>query len=149
MRNFNANLLIVLLAVGLNAAPVPKKLISWNEEALLEGRWEIDTVDTTGNGPDTISEDFAKFTFQFKDGTLTTGTEKNPGWTNVKSKLDAKANPKQIILEISPGYFVKNIYEIEGDTLKWCEWQKEDAPDNFTGGSGKNSFVLKRVREDK
>jgi len=48
-----------------------------------------------------------------------------------------------VISFVSTGH--KNIFEVDGDTLKWCECNKTTPPDNFVGGSGKNSFVFKRA----
>ena len=147
MRRFLAASFGGLIAFALLAAPIPKALKKKSDEELLEGRWEIVTLDTSGAGPQAQNGDFGTFHFIYKAGVLSTGTKTSPGWKDVKMTLDPTANPKVMTLETSPGRFIKNIYEIDGDTLKWCEWQKESPPDNFTGGNGKNSFLLKRATE--
>lgn len=147
MRRFLVASLGGLVTFALFAAPIPKALKNKSDEERLGGRWELVTLDTTGNGPDTVSADFSTFHFTYTSGILNTGTKTSPGWKGVKVMLDPTANPKVMTLETSPGRFIKNIYEIDGDMLKWCEWQKDSPPDNFTGGNGKNSFVLKRATE--
>jgi uncharacterized protein (TIGR03067 family) len=135
-----------LIAFTLLAAPVPKAVKRKTDEERLEGRWEVVTLDG-GGGPQAPTDSYSTFHFTYKAGVLNTGRERDPGWVNVKVTLDPTASPKVMTLETSPGRFIKNIYEIDGDTLTWCEWQKEAPPDDFTGGNGKSCFVLKRAKE--
>jgi uncharacterized protein (TIGR03067 family) len=137
-----------LIAFSLLAAPVPKGVKKKTDEELLEGRWEIVTLDE-GDGPKVPADSYRTFHFTYRAGVLNTGRERNAGWVNVKVTLDPTMSPRVMTLETSPGRFIKNIYEIDGDTLKWCEWQRPDPPTGFTGSNGQNCFVLKRATDEK
>jgi uncharacterized protein (TIGR03067 family) len=135
--------LLVLLA-PLVAAPIPKTLKkAGNPSEALQGRWEIVTLDTSGT-PQVQTGDFGTFYAVVEGDLFTTGTKGGPGFTKVKFTLDTEASP-MVMTFVESGN--KNIFEVDGDTFKWCESMKPTPPDNFTGGSGKNSFVFKRAEK--
>ena len=71
-------------------------------------------------------------------------------------KLDSTTIPKQITLTYKSGNVereVVGIYELDGDRLKIClpkfpKYEKAAIPKDFTAskGSGRNMFILKRVK---
>ena len=124
------------------AAPIPKQLRKNNDPLkALQGRWEIVTLDTSGT-PSAQTGDFGTFYAVVEGNTFSTGTKGGPGFDKVKFTLDTEASP-MVMTFTDIGN--KNIFEVEGDTLKWCESNKTTPPDSFVGGNGKNSFVFKRA----
>jgi uncharacterized protein (TIGR03067 family) len=149
MQRLFAALLLNLIAFTLLAAPIPKGEKKKSDEQLLEGKWEVVSMDS-GTGQQKPNSNWESLTLSYKSGVLNTGTNTRPGWEDAKVKLDSTSNPKVMEVERGQGRVVKYIYEIDGDTLKWCEWNKSDTPpDNFTGGGrhGKNSVLFKRAKE--
>ena len=133
--------LLVFLAPS-NAAPIPKQLRKNNDPLqALQGRWEIVTLDTTGT-PAVQTGDFGTFYAVVEGSTFRTGTKGGPGFDKVKFTLDTEASP-MVMTFTELGN--KNLFDVEGDTLKWCESQRSTPPDSFVGGGGKNSFVFKRA----
>jgi uncharacterized protein (TIGR03067 family) len=133
--------LLVFLA-PLSAAPIPKQIRKKSDPLeALQGRWEIVTLDTTGT-PAVQTGDFGTFYAVVEGNTFSTGTKGGPGFDKVKFTLDTEAIP-MVMTFTDLGN--KNLFEVDGDTLKWCESQKTTPPDNFVGGNGKNSFVFKRA----
>jgi uncharacterized protein (TIGR03067 family) len=135
---------LALAAVFAVAAPVPKPVKKPDDASLLEGRWESVTVDT-GRGPlaDTA------WWIEFKDGKLSTGNGSTNGYSGRAFKLDPAASPKHLDIDNLQGQHHLTIYEIDGDTLKWCESQSTfSRPTEFkSSADGKCCFVFKRVEK--
>ncbi len=135
-------LLGVIAFAAVTAAPIPKQLRKNNDPLqALQGRWEIVTLDTSG-APSAQTGDFGTFYAIVKGNTFSTGTKAGPGFDKVKFTLDTEASPMVMTFT---GLGNKNLFEVDGDTLRWCESQRKKPPDNFIGGNGKNSFVFKRA----
>ena len=139
--------LVVLVAAAAVAAPVPKAAKKKSDAEQLEGRWEIVTLDT-GGGSQVPTGDTATFYMVIKDGKLSTGTRGGPGYQNREIKLDPAQSPKWLDISDTQGLYHLSIYELDGDTLKWCETNSRDArPTEFKGGNANNYFVWKRAKE--
>ena len=133
--------LLVFLAPS-SAAPIPKQIRKKIDPLeALQGRWEIVTLDMTGM-PAEQTGDFSTFYALVEGDLYSTGTNGGPGFDKIKFTLDTEANP-MVMTFVETGH--KNIFEVDGDTLKWSESQKTIPPDNFIGGNGKHSFVFKRA----
>jgi uncharacterized protein (TIGR03067 family) len=132
--------LMVLLALPAVAAPVPKALKKKADAELLVGRWEGVTLDTGGGpGPATT------WYIEFRDGKLSTGDAGGKGYVERAYKIDPDASPKQLDIDAGNGQFILNIYELDGDTLKWCESASTTKrPAEMKAGDGFNLFVFKR-----
>ncbi len=137
-----ALLLIFATALSAIAAPVPKAVKKADDAALLEGRWESVSIDTGGG-----SRADATWWFDVKDGKLSTGCGQSNGYTARAFKLDLTASPKQLDLDDLSGKFILTVYQLDGDTLTWCESSSttKRATDLQTAG-GFNLFVFHRAK---
>ena len=137
--------LVLMLAVGLAvAAPVPKAVRKADDSALLEGRWESVSIDTgSGTRADTT------WWLDITDGKLSTGCGQSNGYAACAFKLDQTASPKQLDIEVANGQFILTVYQLDGDTLTWCESSSTTnrATELQTAG-GFNLFVFKRVKKE-
>jgi uncharacterized protein (TIGR03067 family) len=145
MRTVSLSLLLVIASAVL-AAPVPKAAKKKSDLELLEGRWEIVTLDT-GGGLQVQTGDFATFTLTVKDGKLSTATKSSPGYTSLPFRIDESQSPKHLDIE-TPNQSMSCLYEVDGDTLRWCHPQPgQPRPTELKGGNGSYLFVWKRVKE--
>ena len=135
MRGLLALGLGVLLATGVATGGDAK-----TDSAKLQGKWTGEFKDTT------FELTFAKATF-----TLTiVGKETYKG----TFKIDPKKKPKELDLTFTEGNELKGktsngIYEVTGDTLKWCanEPGKMDRAKDFKEmGPNYLNITLKRVK---
>lgn len=118
------------------------------DQKALQGKWEG------------VIEGKDQLTFTFKDNKWTLqAKEKKEFSFSGTFKLDAAAKPKAIDLKIEGGsdkektekYIGKTslgIYEISGDTLRWCasEPGNTDRPTAFEKGAGHLLVEFKRVK---
>lgn len=138
-----ALLIAFALTVSAAAAPVPKAAKKADDLTLLEGRWEGVTCDT-GSGPYACPD----YWFEVKDGKLSTGIKKDPGYVTRTLRLDPNASPKQIDVDDTRGAFHLGIYELDGDTIRWCEsGSTVNRPTEFKATKGFNLLVYKRVKD--
>jgi len=144
--------ILALLAAGLLmgvalSAPVPKALKNKVTDAeLLAGRWEIVSED---EGNDHKRKDSTMYAV-FKDGNVSTGSAARTGFVNRPFKVEDGQSHKCLDVEYAPGKFVPYIYELDGDTLRWCHSQPDQPrPTEFKGGRGRYCFVYRRVQEEK
>jgi uncharacterized protein (TIGR03067 family) len=125
------------------AAPVPKVAKKADDLTLLEGRWEGVTCDS-GSGPYACPD----YWFEVKDGKLSTGIKASPGYVTRTLRLDPNATPKHIDVDDTLGGFHLGIYELDGDTIRWCESSSTTKrPTEFKAANGFNLIVYKRAKE--
>ncbi|MBL8865012.1 MAG: TIGR03067 domain-containing protein [Planctomycetia bacterium] len=154
MRYSLGSLVLFAACATLIAAPVPKEKPAVKDEEAIIGIWSFEKFDTGGegdaNGPP--QEELAKMRLEFKkDGKMTisrgqAGKEKNGTY-----KLDPSAKVKTIDFiderRTSPG-----IYELNGDTLKLCIAEGNNAarPTEMKPDGKRMAVVtLKRVKDEK
>jgi uncharacterized protein (TIGR03067 family) len=153
MRYLLGSFVLFASCAALIAAPVPKEKPAVKDEDAILGTWSFEKIDTGDeggeNGPP--QEQLAKMRLEFKkDGKMTisrgeAGKEKNGTY-----KLDPTAKVKSIDLiderRTSPG-----IYELNGDTLKLCIAEGNNAvrPTEMKPDGKRIAVVtLKRVKDD-
>lgn len=138
-----ALLLTFALALSAVAAPVPKPLKKADDLTVLEGRWEGVTVDT-GSGP----SNGGSYWFEVKDGKLSTGIGTTPGYVARTLRIDATTTPKQIDVDDTRGGFHLGIFEIDGDTIRWCESSSTtNRPPEFKAVNGFNLLIYRRAKD--
>src|SRR5437868_4364668 len=106
MRGLLAFGLVGLLAVGVSTAAGGK-----DDQAKLQGKW----VGELKGEKITLTCDKDKFTFEFGEKAVFKGT----------FKIDPAKKPRHIDLAVKDGPMFEGqtahgIYELDGDTLKWC-----------------------------
>ncbi len=117
--------LLACMVVGLLlGADAPKDDVKKDKEKL-QGAWKAVTAEADGKLQDDAEERRLTFSgdeFSLKKGEETMGKG--------KFKIDSSKKPKEIDLEFVEskrdalrGKTVLGIYELDGDTLKWC-WNK-------------------------
>jgi uncharacterized protein (TIGR03067 family) len=110
----------------------------------LQGRWVTEKSEKEGT---------AEFKFEKNKFTiLIDGKDSYKG----TFKIDASKKPKQMDLTVTEGEKFKDetslaLYQIEGDTLKWCAGEpgKKDRPKEFPEKQGDSKYlylVLKRAK---
>jgi uncharacterized protein (TIGR03067 family) len=110
----------------------------------LEGTWEATAV--TRNGKDASADEVQKHTMTIKGDQLHYQMFR----TIIKGKiqLDSGKTPKEIdLVHEHDGASRKWIYELKGDTLRFCFKTREaDRPTEFTGKMGFLLVVFKKVK---
>jgi uncharacterized protein (TIGR03067 family) len=154
-------LLSLLAAVALPAllvaAPVPKDKEKLKDEEAILGTWKIEKFDTGGGpgGPPPGEVDKIRFVFE-KDGKMK--FVGGPGGEDAATtyKLDPTAKVKTLDLTMTrPGsgpQTALGIYEIDGDTLKWCmaEGANKARPEELkANGKGTVVVTFTRVKDEK
>lgn len=143
----------LLLACGLAlAAPIPKdKDKPKKDEDAIQGVWQLDAIDA-GPGVPAPPPGGPMIRFTFKDGKLEVSMGGQPMGKQGDYKLDPAAKPKSIDLVEGGGQNAPGIYELDGDTLKIClaEGQNAVRPTEFKP-DGKRVVVVtfKRVKDEK
>ena len=144
----------VLVACGLAvAAPVPKaKEKPKPDTEAIQGVWQLDKFDL-GQAGQVPPPGIESIRFTFKDRKLTVSRN---GQTDAKQgeyKLDPTSKPKSIdLIEPGGGRNTLGIYELDGDTLKICLAERQNAvrPTEFKPDGMRFSVVtFKRVAEAK
>ena len=144
--------LVTLLAVGvLLAADAPKGDAKKDQEAL-QGTWR--PVSSEQDGKDQTDE--------AKDHTLTfekdTFTVKKGDEVRIKGtfKVDPSKKPKTIDMTVTEGgkdedkgKEIHGIYELDGDTLKWCTSRpgNKERPKEFSTKEGGDDMLVKLKKE--
>jgi uncharacterized protein (TIGR03067 family) len=133
----------LLLAVGLSvAAPVPKSLKKHDDARLLNGRWVRVSLDV-GEG---ASPDPSRWVVVRDGKMLSGGTDIQDIGENAFT-LDPSQSPKTLDVNwANKSVTTRYIYELDGDTLRWCH-AEEERPAEFKGGDGRFCVVWKRVKE--
>lgn len=144
-------LVAAAFAVGLTAAPTPKEKDKAKDEDAIQGTWKIESFDLGGaqGGPPPGEVEKIRMTFK-KDGKLAMSRGQGDDREG-EYKLDASAKPKAIDL-IAEGRTSLGIYELDGDTLKLCiaEGQNATRPEEMKPDGNRQAVVtLKRVKEEK
>jgi uncharacterized protein (TIGR03067 family) len=135
MRGLLALGLVTLCAVGVATGGDAKQ-----DAAKLEGKWVGETKGIKIEM--TLTKD--KFTFSFGDKATFKGTY----------KIDPAKKPREIDMKITDGPMftdktAKAIYELNGDTLKWCgsEPGSDARPKDFKDTDDNHlNIVFKRVK---
>ena len=142
---------VLAIAVGLSAAPIPKGKVKVKDEDGIQGTWQADKFDFGPCVPIPPPRAITQMQFTFKGGgkmTMSVG-EKPP--REGEYKLDPTAKVKEIDL-VASGRVSPGIYELDGDTLKICMPQKSKAPRPIEMKPDGNQVVVitfKRVKEEK
>jgi uncharacterized protein (TIGR03067 family) len=142
-----ANIILVVLCVGCtqqNNIPERKVDPLANERDLkeLQGKWQLISEKRDGKE---LHE--APCHYIFKDATMTTHPQgKQASYYTLK--LDATKSPKEmdIVATFDDGRVVaaKVIYEIDGDTLRWCYGRDNNRPNSFPG---ETLYIARRAKE--
>ena len=139
-------------AFVLTAAPVPKEKEKIKDEDAILGTWKIEKFDFGGQGGPNPAE-IAKVKFIFeKDGVVKVADGPMGEEKKATFKLDSSAKIKTIDIT-AEGITSPGIYEIDGDTLKfcWAEGPKGVRPEEFKADAKAlvAVFTLKRVKDEK
>jgi uncharacterized protein (TIGR03067 family) len=128
--------LAATLAVAAEAAASADKKPAARDQDALQGKWGVKSQEVGGRlSPDEAEEvrlefDGAKLKLMRGDQAIAAGT----------FTIDASQQPKRLDLSVTladepgvEGKTVHGIYELKGDTLKWCTTQpgSDDRPSNF------------------
>ncbi len=154
MRYSLGSFIVIAACAVLIAAPVPKEKPAVKDEEAIVGTWSFEKFDTGDeNGPGGPPADqLAKIRLEFmKDGKMTISRGEPGKEKNGTYKLDPSAKVKTIDFiderRTSPG-----IYELNGDTLKLCIAEGNNAvrPTEMKPDGKRIAVVtLKRVKDDK
>ncbi|MBI1369928.1 MAG: TIGR03067 domain-containing protein [Planctomycetes bacterium] len=143
---------VVLIPAVLVAAPIPKDKEKAKDEVLILGIWKLDKFDNGGEpgGPPPDELDKIRFVFE-KDGKLKLTGGPNGESIEGEYKLDPAAKPKTMDLTIQ-GRTAPGLYDLDGDTLKVCITEGENAtrPTELKPDGNRTPVVtFKRVKEEK
>jgi uncharacterized protein (TIGR03067 family) len=134
-----------LLTIKTEATPAPKGLIPPEDRKLIEGWWEVVTMDD-GRGPTPHRDkDLIRDGRLFHTGTL---RNEEPGHP---IRLDPAKSPKEFDVEWSSGKFYHGIYRLNGDNLIVCYGNPgKPRPTEFAGSDGTTYCIFyRRVAEDR
>ena len=135
--------LLLLFAVPLTAAPVPKAVKKADDATLILGRWESVTVQYDGR-PGTAGAVF-RFADDGKGGVVPPGQKAEVPATFT---LDPNDTPKRLEWALNGPAKSVATYELDGDTLKLA-FGAATRPPKAAPGPGVSYYELKRVKEDK
>src|SRR5438270_744023 len=146
MRTLLALAVPVLLVAAEPAADAVKK-----DMTALEGDWTMVSAERDGQA---VPEEYVKSAKRvFKDGTVKVSFG-DMVFMEAKVTVDPSKKPKHMDYEVtdgpSKGQKHLGIYEIDGDTIKFCFASAEQGrPADFTAkeGSGRTMSVWKRVKK--
>jgi uncharacterized protein (TIGR03067 family) len=144
--------LLVCLALGLlAAADAPKDGLKQDKEKL-QGTWKAVTAQERGETRDDAEDRLLIFSgdeFRVKKG--------DDIIVKGKFKIDASKRPKEIDMEITDarkddlnGKTALGIYELEGNTLKWCASEPGgmERPKEFSSNA-ENKHILATLKREK
>ena len=143
--------LIAVVALSCLVGAEPPADAVMKELALLDGEWAMVSGERDGQA---LPEEYVKTATRVAKGGESTVTI--AGMVVMKSKytIDPTKKPKAIDFEATEGEAagkkIQGIYELEGDTLKFCLAPSDkDRPTDFTAkeGSGRTVSVWKRAKK--
>jgi uncharacterized protein (TIGR03067 family) len=139
----------LLTTVLVLAAPAPAEEVKKDAEKI-QGTWKLVSMERGGEkGPEDNVKDVK---FVITDGLITIKDPKRE--ENANFKLDPRKNPRTIDITPEKGKeeVVQGIYELKGDTLKFC-FNKPggERPKEFVTKAGTQVvlIVLQREKKDK
>ncbi len=150
--------LLALLAAGLFAsalvaAPVPKEKPKVKDEDAILGTWQLDKLDGGDGGAALRPEELARVTMTFKKGgkLFRTGNSGPGEDRDTDYTLDPAAKPKTLdYKKAGDKEPVVGIYELDGDTLRWCSSGGTTRPTEIKAdGMGMVVLTFKRVKDEK
>lgn len=139
------------------AAPIPKDKEKAKDEDTILGTWKIEKFDAGGGpgGPPPGEVDKIRFVFE-KDGKMKFVGGPGGDGAVTTYKIDPTAKVKTLDLTITrPGdkpQTALGIYELDGDTLKWCMAEGTNAarPEEMkASGKGVVVVTFTRVKDEK
>lgn len=148
-----AGLLIVLLGttvIGQEVIKEPPVLVEPDmDSAALQGIWELEQLEIASKkvAADDLKKTRARVVIAGKSVTFLTDTDGKG--TKGALTLDATQSPRWITIEDGKKGKEPGIYEIRGDTMKWCMARPGDKrPSEFASKAmpDSNLFVFKRVK---
>jgi len=119
--------------------------------ALLQGEWSLTAAESEGQA--TPAEEIKKRKRNCKESE-TTLTADGQLLFKAKFTIDPAKKPKTIDYEVIDGAFngmtLRGIYEVEGDTLRFCVGQPGvERPKEFHTSAGSRTFLVVWKREKK
>ena len=139
------------MTISLVAAPVPKEKEKVKDEDAIQGTWQVESFDMGGARGGPPPGEIAKMQLIFKDGKVAAVRAGQREKDELDYKIDATTKPKWLDL-VEHGRPMLAIYELDGDTLKFCMAEGKDSvrPTEMKP-DGKNVAVitLKRVKDEK
>lgn len=145
--------LCVLIGATAWATEPSKEDVVKEELKKLQGTWEGYAVEGKGETPDRGP---VKVRITIKDGKMTAvdlANKKEKDLGNGTFTLDPSKKLRQmdatgIVLPGKRERTFQGIYELEGDTLKWCvDNRQKERPSEFRTGAGNYLIILKRKKE--
>ena len=114
---------------------------SWRPESVTESGRQLTGADLEAYKGLTLSIQEGKSTLKSADGNVLSACE---------LKLDAKRDPKTFdakeVEGLGVGRIYKGVWEVEGDTLKWC-FSTKDRPKGFESKEEADFFLLVLKRQ--
>lgn len=148
MRTF-VLLTALFLPAFLVAAPVPKDKEKLKDEDAILGTWAIEQFDAGGDKPPAQVNEI-KFVFGEKGKFTMVNGPKERGEGAFKIDPSAKVKTMDVSLD---GMTMLAIYELDGDTLRMCIPDKQNAPrpEAFVANAKDRVAVVtfKRVKDEK
>ena len=109
---------------------------SWRPESVTESGRRLTGADLEAYKGMTLTIQEGKSTLKAADGTVLSACE---------LEVDARRNPKTFdakeVEGLGVGRIYKGVWEVEGDTLKWC-FSTKDRPKGFESKEGADFFLL-------
>lgn len=141
----------VLLCSPLSADDTQQKKLVAADLKMLEGTWEGYTVEGTGENPNSGPIHLRLTITRTKISAVDLGkNNKDMGsgmYTIDPSKSLKEIDATGIILPGRRKRTYPGIYEIDGDTLKWCvDNRRKSRPTEFRTAGGKYLLILKRKK---
>ena len=119
-----------------DSAAVKQLRGSWRPESVTESGRKLTGADLEAYKGMTLTIQDGKSTLKAADGTVLSACE---------LKVDAGRDPKTFdakeVEGLGVGRIYKGIWEVEGDTLKWC-FSTKDRPKGFESKEGADVFLL-------
>jgi len=136
---------IGLLLQGAGAAEKPKD--PGDDKKALEGVWVVVGLEDNGEkrSPETLRQSVLRFTFKENGVVVTAGDSVIDRGTVV---LRPAMKPKQLDIKSSSGPVEADIYELNGDTLKFCLAAAcRERPNMFAAPRGTRRLLYELKRE--
>ncbi|HEV3383216.1 MAG TPA: TIGR03067 domain-containing protein [Gemmata sp.] len=135
---------LILVAQSSAQQPDPKEK---NDQALLQGNWDIIGLDSGGKSESTFNYKGNRFSFSKEKATLREG---NFAPVDFTFTLDSTKTPKTIDLTVK-GNALHGIYKLDNDALVLCISMGGPRPTEFTTKAGGDCerMIMKRSRWEK